>query len=117
MAVTDFFEAFTFLDYVSVDDGLGGMKFEFRDGATFSAGIIANSSTEAEIAYRSGVKTIFTIITEWGVELEHRDVIRRERDGRMYKITGNAIDNTAPDFADEVRTREVTAEVFELDET
>lgn len=113
MAVTDFFEEFAFMDYVSVSDGAGGMKFEHREGMHFQAGIIANSSTEAEIAYRSGVKTIFTIVTEWGVELEYKDVIKRLRDNRLYMITGNAIDNTAPDFADEVRTREVTAEVFE----
>lgn len=113
MAVTDFFEEFIFMDYVSVPNGLGGMKFEFHEGTHFQAGILVNSSTEAEIAYRSGVKTIFTIVTEWGVELEHKDVIKRVRDNRLYMITGNAIDNTAPDFADEVQTREVTAEVFE----
>lgn len=113
MAVTDFFEPFVYMDYVSVSDGEGGMTFDFRGGAPFQAGIFANSSTEAEIAYRGGVKTIFTIVTEWGVELEHKDVVKRLRDNRLYMITGNAIDNTAPDFADEVRTREVTAEVLE----
>ena len=113
MAFSDFFEDFVFMDYASVPDGLGGVKFEFREGAPFRAGIYANSSTEAEIAYRSGVKTIFTVTTDLGVELEHKDVVRRLKDGRMYMITGNAIDNTAPDFADEVKLRTVTAEVFD----
>lgn len=112
MAVTDFFEDFVFLDYVSVPDGLGGLAFEHRDGAAFRAGITTDSSTEAEVAYRTGVKTIYTIITDWSVELEQNDVVRRLKDGRKYRITGNAIDNTAPASAQSVRTREVTAEVL-----
>lgn len=113
MAASDFYEDFIFMDYASVSDGLGGLKFEWREGSTFRAGIYANSSTQAEIAYRSGVKTIFTITTDLSVELEYNDVIKRIADGRLYKITGNAIDNTAPGFANEVQIREVTAEVFE----
>lgn len=112
MAVTDFFEDFVFLDYVSAPDGLGGITFQHKDGAEFRAGITTDSSTEAEVAYRNGVKTIYTIVTDWSVELEQNDVVRRVKDGRKYRITGNAIDNTAPASAQSVRTREVTAEVM-----
>lgn len=111
MALEDFFEDFVYMDYRSVPDGQGGLIFEHSEGAPFTAGIRAMSSTEAEIAYRSGTKTIFRVTTLLNVELEQNDVILRRRDGRMYRITGNAIDNTTPDVAT-LQYRHVTAEVM-----
>lgn len=113
MAVEDFFEAFIVMDYVSRPDGQGGIEYVHQEGAEFRGGIHANSTTEAEIAYRSGTKTIYTITTLTGVELEQNDVVKRLRDGRLYRITGNAIDNTAPDMAQAARIRQVSAEVMQ----
>lgn len=112
MALEDFLESFIFMDYVSVPDGLGGLKYEFREGASFSAGIAELSSTEATIAYRNGLKTIFRITTKLGVELEQNDVVKRVKDGRLYRITSNAADTTTPDVA-VVKHRWCTAEVME----
>lgn len=112
MSLEDFYEDFQFMDYRSVSDGMGGFKHEHVPGAPFRAGIYANSSNEAEIAGRTGSKTIFTVITRMNVELEQNDVILRKRDGRRYRITGNALDTTTPDVARE-KYREVNAEVIE----
>lgn len=114
MAVTDFFEDFAVIDYVSRPDGLGGVIWETVEGAAFRAGIYHNTSNEAQIAYQSGAKSIFTIVTLKNVELEQNDVVRRERDGRTYRIIGNAIDNTAPDMAQDAAVRTVQAEVVTL---
>lgn len=114
MAVTDFFEDFTVIDYVSRPDGLGGVVWDTVEGAPFRAGIYHNTSNEAQIAYQQGAKSIFTIITLKNVELEQNDVVKRARDGRTYRIVGNAIDNTAPDKAVDVNIRTVQAEVVTL---
>lgn len=111
MALEDFFEDFQMYDYVSVSDGLGGFEMQHVPGAHFRAGIDALSSSEAKIAGRVGNKAVFTIVTLLNVELEQNDVVLRLKDGRKYRITGNAIDNTTPDVA-EVKYREVTAEVL-----
>lgn len=112
MSLEDFYEDFQFMDYRSVSDGMGGFVHEHVPGALFRAGIYANSSNEAEIAGRTGSKTIFTVTTRMNVELEQNDVILRKRDGRRYRITGNALDTTTPDVASE-KYREVNAEVIE----
>lgn len=112
MALEDFFEDFQLMDYRSVSDGMGGFKYEHVPGAPFRAGIDANRSNEAQIAGRTGSKTIFTVITRLNVELEQNDVILRKRDGRRYRITGNALDTTTPDVARE-KYRVVNAEVIE----
>lgn len=112
MALEEYFEDFQFMDYKSVPDGLGGFVHEHVPGAPFRAGIYANRSNEAQIAGRTGSKTIFTVTTRLNVELEHNDVILRKKDGRRYRITGNALDTTTPDVARE-KYREVNAEVIE----
>lgn len=108
----DYFEAFQFMDYRSQPDGLGGFVHEHVPGAPFRAGCYANRSNEAQIAGRTGSKTIFTITTRLNVELEQNDVVLRLRDGRRYRITGNALDTTTPENAQE-QYRVVNAEVIE----
>lgn len=111
MAFEDFMETFQFMDYVSKPDGMGGFTLEHVPGAVFRASIYVNSSSEAEIAGRTGNKALFTIMTRKNVELEQNDVIFRQRDGRKYRITGNAIDKSTPDHAG-LQLRSVTAEVI-----
>lgn len=112
MALEDFFEDFTMMDYRSTPDGLGGFTHELVEGAAFRAGISAVKSTEAVIAGRVVTKTIFTITTRLNVELEQNDVVLRAKDGRKYRVTGNAIDGTTPAKAHQ-QYRCVTAEVIE----
>lgn len=111
MAFEDFLEAFQMMDYVSQPDGLGGFIMQHVPGATFQASIYVNNSNEAQIAGRTGNKAIFTIMTLKNVELELNDVVLRKRDGRRYRITGNAIDKSTPDTAG-LQLRSVTAEVI-----
>lgn len=112
MALEDFFEKFRMMDYVSQSDGLGGFQMVHVPGSPFVAGIYSIDSDEAVIAGRTGNRAVFRITTKLNVELEQNDVVLRERDGRKYRITGNALDKTTPDTA-QVQYRVVTAEVIE----
>ncbi len=107
----DFYEDVQVVDYISKPDGYGGVNWEQSLGAEFRAGIFMNNSNEAIIAGRLGSKAIFTVQTDINVELEQNDVILRKKDGRMYRITSNAIDMTTPEVAQE-QYRECTAEVL-----
>lgn len=111
MALEDFFEDFRFMDYKSVEDGLGGFVHQHVPGAKFRAGISTNDSNEAQIAGRTGSKALFTITTRLNVELEQNDVVLRMADNRKYRITANALDMTTPSVAYE-QYRDVTAEVI-----
>lgn len=107
----DFYEDVQVVDYISKTDGYGGVNWEQSLGAPFRAGIFVNNSNEAVIAGRLGNKAIFTVQTDINVELEQNDVIFRKLDGRMYRITSNAIDMTTPAVASD-QYRECTAEVI-----
>ena len=110
MALEDYFEPFVMMDWRSKSDGMGGVEWEWEEGADFEAGISMSNSTEAQIAYQSGTRAIFTIVTKKVVTLEQTDVVKRKRDGRLYRITSNAKDMETPDIA-EMQFWQVTAEV------
>lgn len=111
MALEDFYEDFIFMDYVSVSDGLGGIRYEFQEGAPFRAAIRTLNSDEVEVAYRNGLHTIYRITSGLNVVLEQNDVVMRVKDRRYYRITSDSLDNTTPDIA-AVQQRHVTAEVM-----
>lgn len=111
MALEDFFEDVCFMRYELVSDGLGDTMGTYLEGERFRAGISLVSSTQAEIAYRNGTKTIYHITTmKPGMHLKAGDVLKRMRDGKLYKVT-SAADET-PDVA-QVQYRIVNAEVIE----
>lgn len=111
MPLEDFFEDVIFMRYELVPDGLGDTMGAYLEGERFRAGISMVSSTQAEIAYRTGTKTIYHITTaKPGMHLKAGDVIKRVRDGRLYRVTNQA--NETPDMA-QVQHRIVSAEVIE----
>lgn len=97
--------------YELVADGLGDTMGTYLEGEHFRAGINMVSSTQAEIAYRNGTKTIYHITTlKPGMRLKVGDVVKRFRDGKLYKITNQPAET--PDMA-ETQYRMVSAEVIE----
>ena len=84
------------LDLVSVPDGFGGVVKEWRDGAAFRAAILMKSTTDAEIAYQQGAKRMYTVYTHQIVELARNDRFRRERDGKILRVTSDAVEDGTP---------------------
>ena len=112
MALDDFFEPFIMQDWFSMPDGLGGLTWTLMDGATFRAGISTDSSTEAKIAEKKGMKKIYTIVTPQTVVLEQNDRVKRVMDGKLYRITSDSADMTTPGVSD-MKFSQVSAEVVE----
>lgn len=89
-------EDVTMLDMVSVPDGFGGIVKEWRDGAKFRASILTKATTEAEIAYQQGVKRMYTVYTKQIAKLSRNDRLRRESDGRVLRVTSDAVEDGTP---------------------
>lgn len=96
MALEDFFEDFIMQNWQSEPDGFGGIVWTLSDGAPFRAGIATMSSTEAQLAYQAGTKTVYRIAHRKTLELEQDDRVKRVKDGRIYRITSNSTDMTTP---------------------
>ena len=112
MALEDFFEDLCLQDYESVSDGMGGLTKRYFDKTAFRGGCSAVSTREADVAYSSGTKTVYRLTIPLGVALTQGDVVRRARDGRLYRITSNASDRVTPDKAT-IQYAYVTAEVIQ----
>jgi len=103
----------TMLDKKSKADGLGGFKNTWEDGAKFKAAIVKNNTLEAKVAEKSGVTELYTITVAKGTPLVFHDVIRRNSDGAIFRVTSNIKDSEAPSVAS-FQIGQVSAERWEL---
>ena len=77
--------------------GEGGfLQGVWGDGASFGAAITFNSSMEARTAEKQGVTSRYTITAPLNAKLEYHDVVRRLRDGKIFRITSDGDDVQTP---------------------
>lgn len=98
-----------YIDKTTVSDGYGGVKPSWKEGAEFKAAIVFDTSMEARRAAKEGVKNLYTIVTSKGVTLMYGEIIRRESDKKIFRITSDGTDKKTPASAS-LDMRVVTAE-------
>lgn len=101
------------LNKAVIDDGYGGERTTWTNGATFEAAITFDSSVEARIAESQGVMSLYTVTTPRTKVLEYHDVFRRLADGKVFRVTSDGDDKFTPQSAT-LDMRQVTAEEFVL---
>lgn len=110
------FEEFTMLDKTTTPDGYGGYYSQWREGATIQAAATFDTSIEARVAGVQGVTSLYTITTRKSVNLQYHDVLRRESDGKVFRVTSDGDDKKTPSSAS-LDMRQVTAEEWDLHAT
>lgn len=103
----------TMIDKRTVPDAAGGFGYAWVDGATFEATIIKNSSLEARIAEKDGLKEVYTVVVNKGIPLAFHDIFRRDEDGQIFRVTSDIKDSEAP-MRSTVQIGKVTAEEYPL---
>lgn len=106
-------EDFVLLEKTRVPDGYGGLITKWVDGETIQAATALDDSTEARIGVLSGITDVYTIITSKAITLEYHDVLRRVRDGRIFRVTTDGTDKKTPRSAG-LNMRNVRAEEWKL---
>lgn len=101
------------LEKRTVPDGYGGYTTEYTEGVEFDAAITFDTSIEARRAEAEGVTSRYTVTTTRGLTLEYHDVFRRERDGKIFRVTSDGDDKYTPESAT-LDMRQVTAEEWEI---
>ena len=69
------------------------------------------SSMQARAAEKQGVTSMYTVTTSKSVVLQYHDVIKRDRDGKVLRITSDGDDKYTPASAG-LNMRQVSAEEF-----
>ena len=111
--LTDQMEDFVVLNKIRTPDGYGGMTTTWQDGATIKAVAPFNSSMEARIGAMQGVTSLYTITTSRRINLQYHDVLRRVRDGKVFRVTSDGDDQYTPMSAT-LDMRNVTAEEWTI---
>lgn len=109
----DTMETFNIIDKVKVSDGYGGTIDTWTEGIEIKAAAVLDSSDEMRVAMAEGVKASYTVTTNKNVNLQYHDVVRRQRDGKIFRITSDGDDKYTP-AASSLNMRQVTAEEWEL---
>lgn len=106
-------ETCVFLNKQVTDDGYGGFKTIWTEGAEFNAAIVFDTSIEARTADVQGVTSLYTVTTPRSLTLEYHDVFRREMDSKVFRVTSDGDDKFTPKSAG-LDMRQVTAEEWEV---
>lgn len=105
----DMMEQFHIMDKVTSDDGYGGVTTEWKEGATFQGVATFDTSMQARAAEKQGVTSMYTVTTSKSVVLQYHDVIKRDRDGKVLRVTSDGDDKYTPASAS-LDMRQATAE-------
>ena len=99
------------LEKKRIPDGEGGFTTEWADGVQFKAAINFDSSMEARTAEKAGVTSLYTVTVPTNAKLEYHDVLKRIRDGKVFRITSDGDDKITPKSAS-FQFIQVTAEEY-----
>lgn len=111
--LSEAYEPCTIINRAIVPDGQGGVITTWTDGATINAAIVEDSSIEARIGMAQGVTSVYTITTSRTLNLQYHEVLRRESDGKIFRVTSDGDDKKTPKPAT-LDMRQVTAEEWSL---
>lgn len=102
------------MDKVRVPDGEGGFITTWTEGAEFRASITFDTSLQARIVDKQGVTSLYTVTVGKNAILEYHDVLKRVRDGKVFRVTSDGDDKETPERASFGPYRQVTAEEWVL---
>lgn len=106
-------ETFIMMDKTTRADGYGGYYSTWTEGAKFKAAATFDTSIEARVAGVQGVTSMYTVTTSKAINLQYHDVIKREADGKILRVTSDGDDKKTPASAT-LDMRQVTAEEWSL---
>lgn len=78
------------LERASTPDGQGGQTTSWKPSKPFEAAVVRDSATVSTVADKSEPSATFTVTTQ--TPLSFHEVIRRESDGLVVRVTSEAIE-------------------------
>lgn len=94
-------------------DGAGGYITTWSEGAEFYSYRALDTSTEATIAERQGISSIYSVLVEKNVPIEYGDYFKDKTTGRTYRVTSEPSDKQSPKSSS-MQLKYFTAEKWEL---
>lgn len=109
----EYFESFTLLNKIRSDDGYGGIITTWQDGTNIDGAMVLNNSSIATIAQAIRERDSYTFTVRKHIELDLYDVLRRDSDGKIFRIMNDSDENKTPASA-RLNMRQYSAEEWTL---
>lgn len=109
----EYSDDFLIMNKTTEDDGYGGYKIVWTEGATIRGALAPASQQEVTVADAMGEKTTHTLVIDKSLVLDYHDVIKRVRDGQYFRVTSSGGDTFTPANSS-LDLRKVTLEKWEL---
>lgn len=84
------------MNKIKTSDGEGGSITTWIEGAEILVAITTDMSMSARVAEREGVTSTYTLTTKRENALDFHDVIKRKKDGKIFRVTSDANDKMSP---------------------
>ena len=111
--LSDSYEKAIIYDKSTVSDGRGGVITRYTEGAEIAVAFSFDTSMEAKIAEKADAVGRFVLTTRRSVNLQYHDVVKRVRDGKVFRVTSDGDDNYTPASAS-LDMRQVEAEEWSI---
>ncbi len=92
----DFARPCVLMDKIRTPDGEGGYITSWQPGVEFDNYRALDTSMEARIAERQGVKSLYSALVRKDVPIEYNDYFRDLTTGQVYRVTSDPTDKPAP---------------------
>ena len=92
-------EGFTIVDKQTVSDGYGGVTTQWVDGAQINGAVTYDSSSEMKVAQAMGSTSAYTLTVRKNVNLDYHMVVRRDSDGKIFRVLANSDEKRTPESA------------------
>ena len=97
--LTDHFEPFMLLERKADADGLGGEIVAYQPITGFMGALTHTCGEEIPVGGRATVRQQPVLLHETDVTLVGGDYVRRERDGSLWRVTGQSDGMRTPAFS------------------
>jgi hypothetical protein len=88
---------FVFMVKSLAPDGKGGQVRVWTEGMVFTANASKVTTDPMQVAEAQGAKAVYRITTPKTLVLDFHDVIKRKKDGKVFRITSDGDDMATPD--------------------
>lgn len=96
-----------------VPDGLGGWTTTWADALEFEGIFGVDTSTEALVAEKQGLTSVYRVYVLKNVDMHYHDVFRRLDDGEVFRVTHDGRDTKTPNDS-QINWKKLIAERWEL---
>lgn len=100
MSLIDAFnQPFKFMELTREPNGIGGFEETYKEGAQFKAALVMDTTTQARIAEKQGVTSLYTLTVPLDVPLKYGDIFKSVETGDTYRITSRSGEKKTPSVA------------------